>query len=78
MHDGTCALSGKKTVTRCARWARSLGGRVSSRHWLPGAHRPCPSWRYCQTKSRRPHTNQAQPDVQSRTLTVEDPVDLSS
>jgi len=65
--------SAMNTETKSALWARSLGGRVSSRHWLLTTRRCLPASSvclYCHMRRRRPHTNQAQPSADMWTLTV--------
>ena len=63
-HQGVWPPSPWPTRQRSARWARSEGGRESSRHWA----RP-PPLLYLQTTSLRPLTSQAQPPVPSLTVT---------
>lgn len=78
MHDGTLSGSEEKTATRSDLCARSLGGRVNS--WDFGEETAIDflegviveltpvGFEYFQMTSCRPHTNQAQPSLDSATL----------
>lgn len=78
MHDGTLSGSEEKTATRSDLWARSLGGKVNSWHFgeetaidfLEGviAKLTLVDFENFQMTNCRPHTNQAQPSLDSVTL----------
>ena len=78
MQDGTVASGSElKTLTRLALWARSLGGRVSSKDlgevtaadFLIGVDAAFPpAFEYFQITRCRPLTNQAHPLLDKLTL----------